>query len=131
MSWLKDSMTGLLSFFIVALTAIQGLKDFGIVSDLQLAVMIISSAVVIIVPLVKATWAGALKTGLDIVGAIVVILIPFIGLWVNGAPITRDAVVLIIIAIIKAAATEFGVQVRTDWGATTPKAMTTPVAPVA
>jgi hypothetical protein len=123
MSWLKDNLTGVLSFTVVILTAVQGLKDFGLISDLQLVALAVSSAVVIVVPLVHTAWAGALKTGLDLVGAVVVILIPFIALWVNGSPITRDAVVLIIIAIVKAAATEFGVQVRTDWGAATPKAL--------
>lgn len=123
MSWLKDNLTGVLSFVVVILTAVQGLKDFGLISDLQLVALAVSSAVVIVVPLVHTAWAGALKTGLDLVGAVVVILIPFVALWVNGSPITRDAVVLIIIAIVKAAATEFGVQVRTDWGATTPKAV--------
>jgi hypothetical protein len=123
MNWMKDNLTGLLSFLIVVLTAVQGMMNFGLVSDLQLVALIVSSVIVIIVPLVKLSWAGALKTGLDLVFAGVVILIPFVALWVGGAPITRDAVMLIIVAIVKAIATEFGVQVRTDWGATTPKAL--------
>ncbi|MEO6116025.1 MAG: hypothetical protein ABIP33_06535 [Pseudolysinimonas sp.] len=123
MNWIKDNLTGLLSFLVVVLTAVQGLKDFGLISDLQLAALIISSAIVIVVPLVKVAWAGALKTSLDLVGAAIVILIPFIALWVMGTPVTKDAVVLIILAFVKAGATEFGIQVRTDWGSATPKAL--------
>jgi hypothetical protein len=123
MNWIKENLTGLLSFIIVVLTAVQGLKDFGLISDLQLAALIASSIVVIIVPLLKVTWAGALKTSLDLFGAAIVVAIPFIALWITATPVTKDAVVLMIIGFVKAIATEFGVQVRTDWGAATPKAL--------
>lgn len=123
MNWIKDNITGLLSFLVVVLTAVQGLKDFGLISDLQLAALIISTFVVIVVPLVKVRWAGALKTGLDLGGAAIVIAIPFIALWIAGTPVTKDAIMLMIIAFVKAGATEFGVQIRTDWGTTTPKAL--------
>jgi hypothetical protein len=123
MQWIKDNLTGLLSFLVVILTAVQGLKDFGLISDLQLVVIILSSIVVVIVPLVKSAWAGALKTSLDLVGAAIVIAIPFIALWIAGTPVTKDAIVLMCIAFVKVLATEFGVQVRTDWGLTTPKAL--------
>lgn len=119
MSWLKDNLAGVFSFIVVILTAVQGLQTFTAVSIAQLVVMIGSSAVLIIVPLVKAKWAGALKTGLDLLGAITIVLIPFIALWSHGAPITREAVIIIIIAVVKVLGTEFAVQIRTDWGAST------------
>jgi len=108
---------------MIIATAIQGLKDFGLINDLQLVAMTISTFVVIFVPLLKVAWAGVLKTSLDLVGAAVVIVIPFISLWLTGAPVTKDAIVLMCIAFIKAVATEVGVQIRTDWGAATPKAL--------
>lgn len=123
MNWIKANLTGVFSFLVVILTAVQGITSFTVTNDLQLVALIASSAVVIIVPLVHTKWAGALKTGLDLAFAIIVILIPFVGLWVNGTRVTQAAVVLIVIAIVKALATEFGVQVRTDWGASTPKAL--------
>jgi hypothetical protein len=122
-TWIKENLTGLLSFTIIILTGLQGLKDFGLVNDLQYVAMVVSTFVVVVVPLLKVRWAGALKTSLDLAGAGVTIAIPFVALWVAGTPVTRDAIVLMIIAFVKAIATEFGVQIRTDWGATTPKVL--------
>src|SRR3982750_733215 len=98
MQWIKSNLTGLLSFIIIIATAIQGLNDFGIVNDLQLLALAVSTFVVIFVPLLKVAWAGALKTGLDLLGAAVVILIPFVAMWVTGAPVTKDAIVLMVIS---------------------------------
>lgn len=120
MTWIKANLTALLSAAVVLLTAFQTMKDLGLVSDLQFLALVISTVVVIIVPLVKGKWAGALKTGLDIVGAALVVVIPFIASWASGAPLTRQDFALMIIAVLKAGATELGIQIRTDWGAATP-----------
>jgi len=122
-NWIKTNLVAIVSFLLIAATAVQGLRDFGLVNDLQLAAMLIGTFVVIFVPLLKVAWAGALKTGLDLVSAAIVIFIPFVALWISGTPVTRDSVMVIVIAFIKAFATEVGVQIRTDWGATTPKAL--------
>jgi hypothetical protein len=85
-------------------------SGFGVVVSLQFAVLIVTSATTYVLPiLTRFRWSGALKTGLEILGVVATVLIPFA---VNGS-ITRDQVLLIAVAVIKALATEFGVQIRT------------------
>ena len=123
MNWIKTNLVAIVSFLLIAATAVQGMHDFGLVNDLQLAAMLLGTFVVIFVPLLKVAWAGILKTTLDLVSALIVILIPFVGMWVLGMPVTRESIMVIVIAFIKVFATEIGVQIRTDWGTATPKAI--------
>jgi hypothetical protein len=123
-SFIKHYGVGVFSFFITILTAVQTMNHFGVIDILQVAALAVSTFVVIIVPLLKGGWAGGLKTGLDLLGGAIVIAIPFVGQAVAGTSVTGPQIVIMVLAFLKVAATEFGVQIRTDWGATPPSALT-------
>jgi hypothetical protein len=107
---IKKYGVGIASFLVAILTAIQVMNHFGLVDLLQLAVLVITSFTAYILPLLNKAWQGGLKTGADILGAAILLVIPF----AVAGHITGPQIVLVIIGIIKAAATEFGVQIRTD-----------------
>lgn len=101
---------GIFSFLIAVLTAVQVMEHWGLVDILQLAVIVITGFTAYILPLVDKAWQGALKTGADVVGVALLLVIPYV---VEGH-ITGPQIVLVVIGVIKALATEFGVQIRTD-----------------
>lgn len=90
----------------------EGLKAVGLnlTSGLQFAALVASTILVFIVPLTSSKWQGALKTGLEVVSVAATVAIPFI---VDGK-IDKSQWVLVGVAVLKALATEFGVQIRTD-----------------
>ena len=123
-SFIKQYGVGVFSFFITVLTVVQTMNHFGLVDILQVVALAVSTFVVIIVPLLKGSWAGGLKTGLDLLGGAVVVAIPFVGQAVAGTAITGPQIVIMVLAFLKVAATEFGVQIRTDWGGVLPSSLT-------
>jgi len=103
---------GIASLLIVLMTAVSILPAEPSYVDLfQLLVLGLSGLVMFIVPLVK-TWkyAGALKILIEVLAVIIIALIPF---FANGVP-TREQWILIGIAVLKAAATQLGIIIRTD-----------------
>lgn len=99
------------SFLVVLLTAISVLPAVPTIVDiLQLVVLGLSSVAMFFVPLLQGKWAAGAKVGVELVGVLLVALIPF---FINGVP-TADQIVLIILALIKAGATQLGVTIRTD-----------------
>lgn len=99
------------SFVVVLLTALSVLPAEPTWTDvLQLVVLIASAIGVFIVPLAQGSWAARGKMIVELVGVLVVALIPF---FANGVP-TREQIIIIAVALIKAAATQLGVIIRTD-----------------
>lgn len=107
---------GVASFLVSILTAVQVMTSYGLADILQLAVLVLTSFTAFLLPLLGGHWRGVLKTGADIIGAAVMLVIPFA---VVGH-ITGPQIVLVVIGIIKAAATEFGIHIRLDPSLSTP-----------
>lgn len=98
------------SFAITLLTIVSSLKDTSFASLFQLIPLIITSLLVLIVPLIKGPWAGAIKTGIEIIGVIAVLLIPY----VVAGTITVPQLLVVGVAILKAVATQLGIIIRLD-----------------
>lgn len=110
-SVIKKYGAGIFGFLIIILTAVSAVKEFDLPTILQLIALAASTIVSVgLVSLLKGKWPGAVKTGVDLLGALIALVLPFA---ISGF-ITWDQVILVIIGFIKAAATEFGVQIRTD-----------------
>jgi hypothetical protein len=110
-SVIKKYGAGIGGFLIVVLTAVSAVKEFDLATILQLVALTASTVVSVgLVGLLKGKWPGAVKTGVDLLGAAIALVLPF----AIAGFITWDQVLLVIIGFIKAAATEFGVQIRTD-----------------
>jgi hypothetical protein len=76
----------------------------------QVALLLVGTGVIYWLPLVDARWQGAAKTGAAVGFAVlsaVVALVP-------DGHFTKANAILVITAIVKAVATELGVQIRTD-----------------
>lgn len=99
------------SFLVVLLTALSVLPTkVSVVDILQLVVLLASAIGIYFVPLLSGKWAAGGKMTVELIGVLVIALIPF---FVNGAP-SRDQIIIIIIALIKAGATQLGVAIRTE-----------------
>jgi hypothetical protein len=112
---LKKYAPGIFSFLTVLFGAVQPLVSAGasalnLTTGLQLAVLVASSITTYLVPLLPSGWQGAAKTGLEVVGVVAAAVIPF---GLNGH-ITQEQLLIVGVAVIKALATEFGVQIRTS-----------------
>lgn len=107
----KKYGAGIFGLLIVLLTAVAGIKTFDIVTILQLVALFASTIVSVgVVGLLPGKWPGAIKTSVDLVGAAIALILPY-AIMHN---ITGQEIVLVVIGIIKAATTEFGVKIRTD-----------------
>jgi len=103
--------SGIVSFLVVLLTAVTLMPSAPSYVDIfQLVALAASSFVMFLVPLLKGGWVGGLKVGVELVGVLVVALIPFFAL---GVP-TKEQIVVIVIALLKAASTQLGIIIRTD-----------------
>lgn len=77
----------------------------------QLAAVIAGVGISIAVPLVRGPWAGALKTGFAVLGAIGATVAPF---FVDGALPSPEQWVTVGIAVVNAIGIQVGVSIRTD-----------------
>lgn len=78
----------------------------------QFALLVVGTGVAFVVKLVPdAHWQGRLKTGAQIVTVILTALAPFL---LPGGFDPNVNATLIVVAVLNALATEFGVQVRKD-----------------
>lgn len=77
----------------------------------QLVILLATTGASFWLPLVPGRWAGALKTGAAVVGAIASALVATIP---DGGQFTTATLILFLTAAVKAVATEIGVQIRTD-----------------
>jgi hypothetical protein len=102
---------GIFGLLIVTLTAVAGVKTFDLVTILQLGALFASTIVSVgVVGLLPGKWPGAVKTCVDLLGAAIALVLPY----AIAHGITWNEVILVLIGVIKAAATELGVNIRTD-----------------
>lgn len=104
------------SLFPFAIAVIGGLQlvldnPGNWVIVIQFAILIVGSFVAYLLKLVPARWAGAAKTGAQIGAAVLAALVPFILPGGFDPAVNATAV---IIGVLNALATEFGVQIRRD-----------------
>lgn len=107
----------LLPFFILVVGASQTVLHFGADQAVDwnaiitFAIVVLGAVITFIVKLLpNATWQGALKTGVAILTTILSALLPFV---LPGGFDPDVNVPVIIVAVLNAIATEFGVQIRT------------------
>lgn len=108
----------LLPFFILVVGASQTVLHFGADQPVDwnaiitFAIVVLGAIVTFIVKLLpSAKWQGALKTGVAILTTILSALLPFV---LPGGFDPDVSVPIIIVAVLNAIATEFGVQIRTS-----------------
>lgn len=116
---------GIFSFVIAVLTAVQLMSSYTLVDILQLAVIIVTAVTSFLLPLLDAGWRGALKTGFDVLGVALLLVIPY----ALTGHITGAQIVLVAVGVIKALATELGVYIRVDPSIPTPVVVTGAVYP--
>lgn len=103
----------LLSFVVLVVGGLQAAVAAGPLTWVvlvQLAILTATTASTYLAPLAGERWRGAIKTGLEILGVVLVLVLPYVAL----GRITPAEVLLVIVAIIKAAAAQLGVIIRTD-----------------
>ena len=119
----------LLPFFILVVGASQTVLKFGQAPDwnaiVTFAIVVLGAVLTFVVKLVAARWQGALKTGIAILTTILSALLPFI---LPGGFDPSVNVPVIIVAVLNAIATEFGVQIRTGDNAVSGGIVTDPAA---
>lgn len=102
----------LLPFFILVIgasqTVLNGPIDWNAI--IVFGILVLGAIVTYILPLVNKKWQGALKTGVAIITVILSALLPFI---LPGGFDPSVNVPVIIVAVLNAIATEFGVVIRT------------------
>lgn len=107
----KKYGAGIAGFLIVILTAVGNVKEFNLVTVLQLLALFLSTLISVgIIGLLPGKWPGVGKTLVDLGGAAIALILPY----AISHGITWNEIILVVIGVIKAAATEFGVQIRTD-----------------
>ncbi len=108
---LNKYLAGLLTVLVVLATAFQAalIDGFTPTEAWQLVGLFVGVFVTVFVPLLKTGWAGALKVGGAVLGAIIAAIVPFVtGAW------DMSAVTVVILAGLNALATQLGVNVRVD-----------------
>jgi len=102
---------GILSFLVALLTAVQVLPtNPSLVDVLNIAILAASSFVMFIVPLLKGAWVGGLKVGVELAGALAIAFLPF----ALNTEWNQTTLALVIIALIKAGATQLGITIRSE-----------------
>jgi hypothetical protein len=102
-----------LSFLVLVVGGLQAVVAEGPVTWValaQLAVLTATSATTWLVPLAGPRWRGAAKVGLEILGAVVTLALPFIA----AGGITPAEALLVAVAVIKVVASQLGVAIRLD-----------------
>lgn len=102
-----------LSFLVLVVGGLQAAVASGPITWVvvaQLAVLILTTATTWLVPLVDSRWRGRAKTGLELVGVVLTLALPYIA----AGRISAAEILLVVVAVIKAIGTELGVQLRVD-----------------
>jgi hypothetical protein len=103
----------LLSFAVLVIGGVQVALEAGPISWVilaQLLVMTVTTATTYLAPLVGEQWRGKVKTGLEILGVVITLALPYIA----AGKITPAEVLLVLVAVLKAGATQLGIIIRTD-----------------
>lgn len=109
---LQKYATPILSFLLFLLGALRAADAAGFdrAAQIQLVVLFIGAVATFFVPLVRGPWAGAIKTGLAIIAALLVLAAPYI---VQGY-ISNSQLILFGLAAVNAVATQLGIVIRLD-----------------
>jgi len=112
MSVFQKYATAIFSLAVLVIGALQVAVATGITPTAiaQLIVLALGGVITYVVPLVPGKWAGLLKTGIAILAAVIVLVIPYI----TAGHITLDQILLVVVGAINAAATQLGVNIRKD-----------------
>jgi len=112
MSVFQKYATAIFSLAVLVIGALQVAVATGITPTAiaQLVVLALGGVITYVVPLVPGKWAGLLKTGIAILAAVIVLVIPYI----TAGTITLDQILLVVVGAINAAATQLGVNIRKD-----------------
>jgi len=112
MSVFQKYATAIFSLAVLVIGALQVAVATGITPTAiaQLVVLTLGGVITYVVPLVPGKWAGLLKTGIAILAAVIVLVIPYI----TAGTITLDQILLVVVGAINAAATQLGVNIRKD-----------------
>lgn len=87
-------------------TALGDKVDWSVL--LQLAIVAAGAVGTYVVPVLPSGWRGGGKVGVAILAALLTAAVPFVGGW------TAQAIVLIVLAGVQAAAVHLGVAIRLD-----------------
>ena len=112
MSVFQKYATAIFSLAVLVIGALQVAVATGITPTAiaQLVVLALGGVITYLVPLVPGKWSGVLKTGIAILAAVIVLVIPYI----TAGTITLDQILLVVVGAINAAATQLGVNIRKD-----------------
>lgn len=101
-----------LSFALVIVGALVTIPSgaFDVTAGIQLAILGVTAAVTLFLPLSPTRWRGLFKTGSAAVLALLQALMPLI----LGGVYDRVTIGLVVLAILQAISAEMGVQMRTD-----------------
>ena len=101
-----------LGFALFILAPLQVALAGGLTLEEVFQLMPIAAAAIIsfFVPLLKGSWAGGLKTGVNVIATAAVAVIPFL----SQGYLTAEQWAIVIGAALQAAAVEFGVVIRKD-----------------
>lgn len=109
----KRYAPSVLSFLVLVVGGLQATVATGAVTWValaQFAVLVVTTATTWLVPLVDGPWRGRLKTGLELLGVVIVLVLPYIA----TGRITPAEALLVAVALIKAVGAQLGVLIRTD-----------------
>lgn len=98
------------SVVLAALGALTALTDFTWASVDQIIALVAASLLTYLVPLLKGPWAAGLKVGLEVLGTLLALILPFI----VAGHITPQQAIVVLIGLLKALATQLGVDIRLD-----------------
>lgn len=101
---------GVLAITLVVVQALVTTTDLSPTTIIQLAIVFVAAVGTYFIPLLSGPWAGAGKTGVIVVGAILSALVPLI----TGHSYTPQTIGLVILAGVQALVTQLGVDVRKD-----------------
>lgn len=112
MNPLPTYAAALISIAITLVAFLTQLPDGNVspVALVQLALLAASAIGVYLLPLLPGRWRAGLKTGLDVLAAILTAAVPF----VIAGHITAMQLAIVVLAALKALGTEIGVQLRTS-----------------
>jgi len=112
MSVFQKYATAIFSLAVLVIGGLQVAVATGITPTAiaQLVVLALGGVITYVVPLVPGKWSGVLKTGIAILAAVIVLVIPYI----TAGHITLDQILLVVVGAINAAATQLGVNIRKD-----------------
>lgn len=98
------------SVLLAVLGALAALTDFSWASVDQIIALAAASILTYVMPLLKGPWAAGLKVGLEVLGTLLALILPF----VVAGHITPQQAIVVLIGLLKALATQLGVDIRLD-----------------